>query len=664
MAGSAKKNDRSHEAGKSGLNRFHETWHQSAPFSYPLPNPPPYFIEKERISDATKYYYRHNTDGSFGADGVTWVPSQTAPTAPPSPNSGAAQGPAPASPSNHHNAAPTTERSRRTSPSRRSRSRSPRRCQPSRSPPRYREYEHEYGMQNRGYGYHSGPQHYRPSRTCSRSPEQGPSRWGHRDDRRGGTGNSRYVSASYHSPRRSPPQRHSSQVPRDNNATASATTPTTTSTVLAPANIVTTKSMPAKVVAHVAAPAARVTVVPPPNLDTASRNKRGHPQFPIDSNESEYVGADESDTVAKRIARYEKGERTHVKRLAIAKAAKAAKSPSSPRHYTPLWAKIDIDQLSDVLNLLRWQDAGEPHARKLVLHLEQEYGVGSKLARNEGIAHIMGQQAHSSAAYRLATTGLIKAPKRARNTSPFDDEELTISDDPDADKDTEMPPFIASYLGSSPPGGDDHEIPNSYDPAHEAATFFEALDTVDWPKAMRDDTGKYPTSKHARPHLNDVRCHLTVEHLSPELDGHTPALLAHAQYVEQSMLMFSAAGMYARHVEIGKLRFDEIPIHDHYISGTHVDFTHVAAWFFSHGLAAHSSDTLAMESFARSFRNRVQGNLDPENTSFAAWPHDASCTAMVPAADIIKNAAAVLYESGPLVVGEDTIMGNDDAPTS
>ncbi|KAJ7123750.1 hypothetical protein C8R44DRAFT_735380 [Mycena epipterygia] len=626
----------------------------------PRPKSPDPRTYVRSISDATKYYYRHHTDGSFGADGVTWVPPQTAPTAPPSPNSGAAQSLGPVPPLSTSGSPPTTGRSHRTpSPSRRTRSRSPHRRQQSRSPPRYQEYEHEYGVQSR-YSYRSGPQHYRTSRMRSRSPEQGPSRWNQRNDRRGGTGNLRYISTSYHSPRR-----YSTQARRRNNTITLTPTPVDTATVTtqAPASNVTTATAP-----PASTPSARATVVPPPNLDSASRDEHGHPQFPISSDESDYVGSDDSATTAKRIATYEKSECSRVKRRMLTKLAKAPPPPGTVprkaliRNALALgpWAKVEVTHLDDALNLLRWQDAGEPYARKLVLHLEQEYGVGSSLARNEGIAHIMHQQAHSNATYRLATTGRIKATKRARNASPFDDEELTTSDNLGADGDTEMPPYVASYLGSSPPGNDDDEIPNSHHPAHEAATFFEALDTVDWPKAMRDDTGKFPTSKHARPHLNDVRCHLTMEHLSPELDGHTPVIIAHAQYVEQSMLMFSATGMYARHVEIGQLQFDEIPIHDHYVAGTHVDFTHVAAWFFSHGLAPHSSDTLAMESFARSFRNRVQGNLDPENSSFAAWPHDASCTAMVPAADIIKNATAVLYESGPLVAGEDTVMGNID----
>ena len=615
------------------------------------------------VSDATKYYYRHETDGGFGPDNLTWVPPQTAPTAPPL--GVPAQGPMPvAPPSTTPSPGPSTpytareHRLRSASPPRyrsRSRSRSPHRRRYSRSPPRHQEYAHEYGAQHRGHGYASGPQHYRPARMRSRSPprrnearnhELDDRRDNRRDSRREVYSNSRPIGASFSTTHRSSPARHGGPGSR-----TAAPAPAARSFASTPA-----PSTPPLLLAS------NWVAIPHPVLATAHKDDRGVPWFPVNDEESDYVGTSDDDDAGRKaqIAKYKKAEKDRMRRISK-KAASSATPPRTPmaRDATMLgpWATVKIESLRDAFNLLSWSNSGEPHARRLVLHLEQEFGIGSSLHRNEGIAYVMGKQADSARAYLYATTGVVKITRsRAPPASPFKDEDITIGDDlpmkVDAPAPTIVltpvlitPEFVPAYLGASAAAtvGDGYILGPQVS-AHAAVAHYAGLDTSDWPRAMRDDSGHYPTARRARPHFDDVRAHLTVQFLSPVLDGSTPNILAQAQFIEQVMLMFSAEGMFERHVAVGRLRYAEITIPDHYIVGTSIDFTNVAVWFHSHGLAMGSPDVRTLEAFARSCRNRIAGNSDPLNRSFAAWPHDGSCTAMVSADDIIAAAALVNYD--------------------
>ncbi|KAJ6521825.1 hypothetical protein DFH09DRAFT_1097515 [Mycena vulgaris] len=628
---------------------------------------PRYYTRSSTV--AYRWYYRHPTDGAYGPDEATWVPPQTAPGSPPTSSLGAVQAPAPAPA--RQVSLPAQYDSRRTmspSPCRRYRSPSPRSPSPR---PRYRtldrdcgrEYAHEYGSQHRGAGYRSGPQHYRPARSRSRSPQMGPSRarFGQQDrsrddyeEHRGEYRDSRRVGASRSSPRR---PRYKRDTTRSSAPAAPAAAP--------PAAAPPAAAPPPAALVPAAAPARDNDVsspfvpIPPPDLGTASRDGRGHPIFPVNTEESEYGGtSDDSDVAARRTARYKKVEAKRqcraIERSQKAIAAGSLSRPTMPRNAASLglWAQVVIDSLSDAHNLLRWSNAGEPRARRLVLHIEQEFGVGSGLERSEGVAHIMSQQAVSVIAYRMATTGLGGPQRKEREVSPFKDEELTAGDDLVVDDDAEMPLYVASYLGTSPPGVDESFAPSSRASALEAAAHFEEIGTANWPRIC-DDAGGIPTAARARPHIHDMCSHLTVEHLSPTSDGDTATMLAKAHFTEQSALMFSAAGMYERQVVVGKLQFAEIQIHDPYDPVSPMSLTHLAAWYSSHGIAIGTSNVLALESWARAFRNRVDKISDLENATFRLWPHESACAGRVPAEDIIAAAATIVYQ--PFT--EDMYMG-------
>ncbi|KAJ6524647.1 hypothetical protein DFH09DRAFT_1096050 [Mycena vulgaris] len=340
--------------------------------------------------------------------------------------------------------------------------------------------------------------------------------------------------------------------------------------------------------------------VPPPDLDSAPRDGRDHPIFPVDAEESEYAGtSDDSDDVVRRVAKHKKAEVLRLRR--VEKNKKVLLAGTTPR----------VSQPRNIKVLGAWARV-------------TEFGVGSGLVRSEGVAHIMSQQAVSARAYRLATTGSAAAPRRAmRDASPFKDDELTTGDDDvEVDGDLEMPSYVASYLGTAPPGNDGSFAPSSRSSALEAAAHFAEMNTPDWPR-IRDSSGRTPSTTRAQPHVDDMRSHLRTEHLAPEMDGDTPSMLAKAQFTEQAVLMFSTSGMYEHHVVVAKLHFAEIPIHGPYDPEALMTFTQLAAC------------------------NKIS---DLDNTTFASWPHDASSAAKVPAEDIIAAAASVAYES------EDTVM--------
>ncbi|KAJ6465194.1 hypothetical protein C8R47DRAFT_1079384 [Mycena vitilis] len=529
----------------------------------------------------------------------------------------------------------TAPAARSPSPPVRRRSPSPRRNN------RGHPYSRTYSRSPTRSGYRSGPSHYQAARYRARTPENGSSsRYRHEGPRYGGHGDERgevrgrehSFGARNPSPRRSPlrpPPAPAAPKPSGhndgkNNGGASR---------------------------YLNAPlAAAFVITPPPSLLDAARNRRGHPLFPDDSEESEYEGSDVSDAPS-RTAKYKKAEKTRALRVTKkAEASRAQPRAALPRNKDALgvWYNVDIETYEDARNLLRWCGAGEPRARKLVLHLEQYYGIRSDLARTEGVAHVMAQQSASNRAYQLATTGTVPLKRGARQKSPFSDSEA-IPEDAKAE-DADMPPtsprgpsfgnkgWVSAYLGVSPPGDTENfDILSSRASASEALEYYYASPTNEWPPGMRTVDGVYPTTKSEKPLLNDVRVVCTLRHLLPEADGSSAGDAANMHVLEKTMLLFSITGMFAHYVTVGGLRFQARPIDENYNFDTqNITFSHIASFVSTHGISIASDDVLAIESYARSYRNRVAKNDDPANESFGSWPHDTSCIDMIDVNTITK----------------------------
>ncbi|KAJ7751669.1 hypothetical protein B0H16DRAFT_1724031 [Mycena metata] len=570
-------------------------------------SPDPRLYTKSTTKDA--WYYRHATDGTIGADGVTFVPPQNAPS--------------------------TTNASslRRTSPARRSYGPPAPYPRPARC---IVEYKHEYGEQHRGSGYRSGPQHYIAVHHRGRSP--GGSRYinDHSPERSGAgpagrNDNDQSVPFRYDGPHRSPgdgqrredPPHYRRDARRDQRA-------------LAPTRH--TAHLHAK--AHEVASAGAWSATgrgsgnrSAPDINRAHRNTRGHPIFPEPasaSDDSEYNATDdEQDTVA-RTALYRDRERNRL--FNVSSKKRNAPPPARPRDVNELglWFNVEIETYDDARNLLRWSAAGEHTARALVVHFEHQYGRGTELRRSEGIALVMRELNPNRAAYVRATTGSAPAPRgRKRSESPFRDSEgpeehkNNAKTDAKTNEGIKMPSMVAwtpSYLGISPPGGlDDLNVLQS------GINFDQASSR---PHPRRSGPMLCGTRKDATPRRNMI--------------VHWGTIMAREEFSDRAMLLFSARDLFARYVCLGGLRFGQRPIHEPYGFMTgNITMEHIASWFSAHGIAVASEDVLHLESYARSHRNRRAGNTNPECEVFAEWPHGPSSAAGLQEKDITSWANLV-----------------------
>ncbi|KAJ6552961.1 hypothetical protein B0H19DRAFT_1263392 [Mycena capillaripes] len=381
-----------------------------------------------------------------------------------------------------------------------------------------------------------------------------------------------------------------------------------------------------------------------PDLATAVHDMQGHPLFPASAEDaSEYEGSDDSSS-ATHTSKYTKAEKLRIRRAT--EKVSAALGP------------LRLPSARDAKVLGVWYASTLRHTRTLPTYCAGpawEFIVQADKVRSEGIAYIMSQQAAIKRAYQWATTGTVPIRKVKKAKSPFHDSELTIGDElvPELARDVPAPPLpcrasaLAPYLGVSPPGDDEFDIPHSHMSVDEARNFFEVMDTHNWPPAMCTKDGEWPKHKHARPLLDDVRVACTLRHLLPEEDENGNMVLV--QMMEQAMLLFSVEGMYTHNIFKGNLRFHIRPINEHFNFDTStLTFSHIASYFCMHGIAPTSDDVLCIESYAPLYRNRVAGKTDPHNTSFDSWPHDVSCIQMLDDESIIKWTD---LDNGPLRPG-------------
>ncbi|KAJ6469786.1 hypothetical protein C8R47DRAFT_1077933 [Mycena vitilis] len=592
----------------------------------PPPPDPLRFVKS--LTKPNTYYPRHATDCVLGPDAFTWIePVSSLPQAPTAVNPGGSrlppQNPASMNQETRRTQA-TSQRERTHSPERNNR---PRR-RPYSPPTPYREYEHEYG-QSRNYGHRTGRQQYRAPRYASRSPSHGgPS---YRTDRRD-RGSSTYHDQGGH---RDGDRDAHECVDRHTSPRCPAGTPRTTlQDVINDARVIKTEREPTP--APAAASSNDTGGQAHPTIEEAQRDVRGHPCFPSTCSAQSIAL---SPGAAARTTTYKKKEdkrmRT-VKRRATPLPGTTTRTPA-PRNATELglWATLEIHDLAAAINVLRWSASGEPSSRKFVLRIEQEFGLESARRRNEGVAHIMAQQSSSRLAFRAATGA--DTTKTIRDESPFDDDELTVQDDiPDTkrvdDEDSDMP--SRPYLGTSPPGGDEVEYPNSSTSVDNAVSSFGLIPIRDWPRGMRNTLGEFPTMDYELALEEDVRTYLTLVHLCPVDDGVGPGSDAHKEFLAKSMLLFSATGLFARYLELGGYEQGKRPIHEPYNFATReLTFSLTASWYATHGIAPDSSACEALEGYARAWRNQMEGGAI-NNTEFVLWPHNEGCVGKITKADV------------------------------
>ncbi|KAJ7255574.1 hypothetical protein C8J57DRAFT_1517869 [Mycena rebaudengoi] len=402
------------------------------------------------------------------------------------------------------------------------------------------------------------------------------------------------------------------------------------------------------------------TPVEGPFIEAAPRCAEGYPLFPTPTtaNSGPHL------TIVADATRTQKWVREELKRITKAIAA----PPPKRTQREPLaivladvgpWRDGEITSRAQAANVLDWSDAGNVEAYAKARHVEQWFALRPKEPRSEGVQLILTLQKVTFQRFHIATMGCVPPPKpRQRgqrlpsidiDTDPDDDvvptpvadvppvntdAPLANADAPPANADAlmlEPAPDVPSYLGASAPINNDTTHGPALPLAHAIAALV-ATETADWEFGVRNEHGSFPTkdTQYAVPLTADVRASRTIELLGPARDGEDTTADTDTPwntYFRKSIKLFSVSGLYSRIVRDGGYRYGTHPMGQRYNFGTeHLDFSQVAAWFCTHGLAADSTDVLAIEDFARSAHNHLELSNDPTKTTFEDWPWDTSTT--------------------------------------
>ncbi|KAJ7746699.1 hypothetical protein B0H16DRAFT_1853024, partial [Mycena metata] len=407
---------------------------------------------------------------------------------------------------------------------------------------------------------------------------------------------------------------------------------------------------------HVSAPlasapppvvAAPFVAVPPPDVTTASRNADGHPAFPHQNAEDAPM-EDVVGVVPGAQARAEIWHQTEASRIEAwgRRLQRGDLLPRNPMALDPahvgVWATLTITSVAQAHNLMRWSDAGCPYSWAIVLFLQQEYGLRPLAYRTAGVGLILSLQAGSLARHTQATQGILPVSQRAarraegfvrrRDTpavllappassatvTPINSETaLVLALTPTISEDVVMS-VESAFLGTSPAGDDAGDF-NSRVSVEEADVYWASVTTVFWPKALRNVAGEYPTQVVDIPLTDDSRVVFTLRIFGPTTE------IALDQFIEKTMTLFSCAGLFGHYCTVGGYRLmSRGPEHYNFITSS-IDWAQVASWWCTHGIAPGSPAVLAFESYAKSYRNHIEGHRNPGNEEFLTYPNRPSC---------------------------------------
>ncbi|KAJ7015831.1 hypothetical protein C8F04DRAFT_1205012 [Mycena alexandri] len=397
-------------------------------------------------------------------------------------------------------------------------------------------------------------------------------------------------------------------------------------------------------------PTAPFVAVPPPDVNVATRNPDGHPAFPFAS-PSDAPMADVIGVVMGAQERANAWHRSETNRIETwgSWLTRGHVLPRPPRPIDPalvgVWMGASISTLAQAENLLRWSDVGCPHAWAMVQFIEQDYGLRPLAYRSMGVGLILSSQAGSRNRYIKATTGAAPSSKKAARRAAAAARSVTIEDihagatgtiiipAPDVavpgavEEDVEMGD-IAAYLGTSPAGDDTGDF-NSRMSVEEANAHWVSLKTSQWPKALRNAKGELPKLMNDVPFTNDSRVAFTYRIFGPTTG------ISLAEFIAKSTSMFSCAGMFDEFCRVGGYRLLSRGAEHYNFITTNLDWSLMASWWCTHGIAPGSPAVLAFESYSRSHRNQIEGHADPENTEFVHYPNKPSCVATLPSGHII-----------------------------
>ncbi|KAJ7672157.1 hypothetical protein DFH06DRAFT_1319585 [Mycena polygramma] len=434
------------------------------------------------------------------------------------------------------------------------------------------------------------------------------------------------------------------------------------------------------------------SVRPIPNVDAATLGNDGHPILPNlapDDEESEYGGSDDSEEDSKAVKRYRTKESFRLgeaRRKTGAEDPPAAEVPAMPDSIgAGIWARLPLNTVSGMRNLMRWMSAGCPKARAAFKYLREYYGRHPTAARSDGIQLMMREQAAAEKAWVYATTGdatpMSRRPtasggrpaptrgdrrkwKRNREGTPpagpsAPKAKLLPLIPPDRDapdrkvieQDVPMPeapapggpvvppppPPIAqppplrmrsvSYLGFSLPPEGELAASNPLGPAGDLNDVLDYMRTVPpltWVRGIRLEDGTWPTADTpigARPLGNDVLAARTINYLAPRREG--TGSVHRTRFITEVLTGFSIPGLFEHYVNEGGYQRASNNIAEYPFDGQNFTLALGFVWVVMHGVWAKTPAARIIHEFARSWRNHRNGASDPTLEEFKDPPHNA-----------------------------------------
>ncbi|KAJ7186096.1 hypothetical protein C8R46DRAFT_1208182 [Mycena filopes] len=407
----------------------------------------------------------------------------------------------------------------------------------------------------------------------------------------------------------------------------------------------------------------------------ALRDASGHPLFPATE-----AGEDDSDfgplAGIKEPVNYAVREPERRSR-AVEDARQGRNNRKVPDPLTlelaGVWATAGpVSSVDQAVNLMRWVYRGDNHATEFMRNIVARIGADTTAPRTIGEVTVLQNQNQAMAHYNATVYGA-RTPERVGLTLPIavdtpvatpsamDEDEPTLitvdasliavggtlpgltlppsTIDDDNDDDTSsaeaavflgaarrvLPDATLVHLGEHSSTSDKMSRRGTTASISRAMRWYKNMPSGQWPFGMRDSSNAWPAplSMESEPWALDVGAWFTLNALLPRRNIFSS--LHRASSLKVVIRLLSVDGIFDHYAEKGGYVFDTLPLEHYPFDAVNVGFSHLICWLMQHGIAPHSAALAALQSYARSRRNRLENSSNPAETLFEMeWPYGPS----------------------------------------
>ncbi|KAJ7151169.1 hypothetical protein C8R46DRAFT_1229442 [Mycena filopes] len=394
----------------------------------------------------------------------------------------------------------------------------------------------------------------------------------------------------------------------------------------------------------------------PPDAQLAPRDPSGHPLFP-----STEAGEDDTDLgplagVQEPVHYASRETERRTKAVAEARRGRITPRQTDPLtiHTAGIWATAGpVQTVAQAVNLLRWVYRGDTYAtdfmRALVgramAHFNATvYGARTPERVNRTNPIPVDSPAATSSAMEedepmpiVSDTPLAAAPElplaptvhpvgvTTVNADPFD---IPFNEEDDDVHDVTvflgaarrvLPDNTMVHLGEQAAASDAMSRRGTTASISRAVRWYKNMPTSQWPYGMRVSETQWPTMPNAEPLWLDVGAWFTLNALLPRRDLFSS--FHRASSLKVIIRVLSVDGMFDHYADTGAYPFNNLPLEHYPFDAGNIEFCHLISWFVQHGIAARSEALGALQTYARSRRNRIANADDPCKTTFETdWP--------------------------------------------